>query len=75
MAEGAALIMQWSSMISRGFESLTLGRMCGFRVYARFQLHLLGSVAELERSIIRERQAEGIAAAKARGGYTRGDHQ
>lgn len=37
--------------------------------YARFQLHLLGSVAELERSIIRERQADGIAAAKARGVY------
>lgn len=37
--------------------------------YARFQLHLLGSVAELERSIIRERQADGIAAAKARGAY------
>lgn len=37
--------------------------------YARFQLYLLGSVAELERSIIRERQADGIAAAKARGVY------
>lgn len=37
--------------------------------YARFQLNLLGSVAELERSIIRERQADGIAAAKARGVY------
>lgn len=37
--------------------------------YAKFQLHLLGSVAELERSIIRERQADGIAAAKARGAY------
>ncbi|MBO0596946.1 recombinase family protein [Nesterenkonia sp. E16_7] len=37
--------------------------------YAKFQLHLLGSVAELERSIIRERQADGIAAAKARGVY------
>ena len=32
-------------------------------------LGLLGSVAEFERSIIRERQAEGIARAKARGVY------
>lgn len=31
--------------------------------------HLLRSVAELERSIIHERQADGIAAAKARGVY------
>lgn len=30
---------------------------------------LLGSVAEFERSIIRERQVEGIARAKARGAY------
>lgn len=35
--------------------------------YAMFQLHLIGAVAELERSLIRERQREGIAAAKARG--------
>lgn len=32
-------------------------------------LGLLGSVAEFERSITRERQAEGIARAKARGVY------
>ena len=32
-------------------------------------LGLLGSVAEFERAIIRERQAEGIARAKARGVY------
>lgn len=37
--------------------------------FATFQLHLLGAVAELERSMIRERQREGIAAAKARGVY------
>lgn len=37
--------------------------------YGRFQLHLLGAVAELERSLIRERQAEGIARAKAEGKY------
>lgn len=32
-------------------------------------LGLMGSVAEFERSIIKERQAEGIAHAKARGVY------
>ena len=36
---------------------------------AKLMLGLLGSVAEFERSIIRERQAEGIAKAKARGMY------
>ena len=34
-------------------------------------LGLLGSVAEFERSIVRERQAEGIARAKERGVYDR----
>ncbi len=36
---------------------------------AKLMLGLLGTVAEFERSIIRERQAEGIAQAKARGVY------
>lgn len=36
---------------------------------ARRMLGMLGSVAEFERSIIRERQAEGIARAKERGVY------
>ena len=36
---------------------------------AKLMLGLLGSVAEFERSIIRERKAEGIARAKARGIY------
>ena len=36
---------------------------------AKLMLGLLGSVAEFERSIIRARQAEGIAKAKARGVY------
>lgn len=37
--------------------------------FATFQLHLLGAVAQLERSLIRERQREGIAIAKTRGVY------
>ncbi|WP_270886257.1 recombinase family protein [Pedococcus sp. 5OH_020] len=36
---------------------------------ARLLLGVMGSVAEFERAIIRERQAEGIRAAKARGVY------
>ena len=37
--------------------------------FARLQLQLLGSFAEFERNIIRQRQAEGIAKAKMRGAY------
>ncbi|EFP57822.1 resolvase, N-terminal domain protein [Dermacoccus sp. Ellin185] len=37
--------------------------------FATFQRQLIGAVAELERSLIRERQREGIELAKARGAY------
>ncbi|NDB62032.1 recombinase family protein [bacterium] len=37
--------------------------------FAKLQLHLIGSFAEFERSIIRKRQAEGIAKAKEKGVY------
>lgn len=37
--------------------------------FAQFQLNVIGSFAQLERAIARERQAEGIRAAKARGVY------
>ncbi len=37
--------------------------------FATFQLHLLGAVAQLERSLIRERQREGIALGKTNGVY------
>ena len=36
---------------------------------AKLMLRLMGSVAEFERFIIKERQSEGIARAKARGAY------
>lgn len=36
---------------------------------AKLTLGLMGSVAEFERSVIKERQAEGMARAKARGVY------
>lgn len=37
--------------------------------YADFQLNMLGSVAQLERSLIRERQRQGIAIARAKRTY------
>ena len=37
--------------------------------FAKLQLQIIGSVAEFERNIIRKRQAEGIAKAKAKGVY------
>ena len=37
--------------------------------FAMLQLQMMGAFAEFERSIIRQRQAEGIARAKARGVY------
>ena len=36
---------------------------------AKLQLQMMGAFAEFERSLIRKRQAEGIAKAKARGEY------
>ena len=37
--------------------------------FAKLQLQMMGAFAEFERNIIRKRQAEGIAKAKARGVY------
>lgn len=37
--------------------------------FASLQLHLLGAFSQFERAIIRKRQAEGIAQAKAKGVY------
>ncbi|MDQ2851898.1 MAG: recombinase family protein [Actinomycetota bacterium] len=37
--------------------------------YAMFQLHMLGAVAQLERSLIRERQRQGIAIARGKKTY------
>lgn len=37
--------------------------------FARLQLQMMGAFAEFERNIIRSRQTEGIARAKARGVY------
>jgi DNA invertase Pin-like site-specific DNA recombinase len=37
--------------------------------FAQLQLHLMGAFAQFERSIIKKRQAEGIAKAKTKGVY------
>lgn len=37
--------------------------------FARLQLHMVGAFAQFERSMIRKRQKEGIAKAKAKGVY------
>lgn len=39
------------------------------RLQLQLQLHLLGAFSQFERAIIRKRQAEGIAKAKAKGVY------
>lgn len=62
------------SLTGKGVEVEFLKEGLTFRpgasdAYAEFQLGVLGSVAQFERSIIRARQAEGIALAKARGQY------
>lgn len=41
----------------------------GVDPFAQFQLSLMGAVAQFERDLIRQRQSEGIAAAKKRGAY------
>jgi DNA invertase Pin-like site-specific DNA recombinase len=50
-------------------EGLTFQATAQADPLAVFQLQILGSVAQLERALIRDRQREGIAAAKARGVY------
>lgn len=40
--------------------------------FAKLQLQMMGAFAEFERNIIKKRQAEGIAKAKAKGVYTGG---
>lgn len=51
-------------------EQLTFKPSAQADPFAKLQLHLMGAFAEFERSIIRERQREGIARAKERGVYT-----
>jgi DNA invertase Pin-like site-specific DNA recombinase len=50
-------------------EKLTFKPSAQADPFAKLQLHLMGAFAEFERSIIRERQREGIVRAKERGVY------
>lgn len=51
-------------------EKLTFKPSAQADPFAKLQLHLMGAFAEFERSIISERQREGIARAKERGVYS-----
>ena len=53
-------------------EGLTFQATARADPLAVFQLQILGAVAQLERALIRDRQREGIEAAKARGVYRGG---
>jgi DNA invertase Pin-like site-specific DNA recombinase len=50
-------------------ENLTFQATAHLDPLEVFQLQILGAVAQFERALIRDRQREGIAAAKARGAY------
>ena len=50
-------------------EGLTFQPTAGADPLAVFQLQVMGAFAQLERALIRDRQREGIEAAKARGVY------
>ncbi|GAA1174260.1 recombinase family protein [Ornithinimicrobium humiphilum] len=68
------LVTTVQSLVDRGVVVEFLREQLVFRPgaddpYANFQLQLLGSVAELERALIRQRQREGVAKARARGAY------
>lgn len=50
-------------------ENLTFGKDKTNTIFDQLLLNLLGAFAEFERNLIRERQREGIAIAKAKGKY------
>lgn len=64
-----------SELVAKGVAVQFLAERVTFRPgttdpFAEFQLNVMASFAQLERAIAKERQAEGIRAAKARGVYT-----
>ena len=63
-----------AELIDKGVAVEFINEKANFRAgasdpFAEFQLNIMASFAQLERSISKERQAEGIKAAKARGAY------
>ncbi|MGP5394881.1 recombinase family protein [Arthrobacter rhombi] len=63
-----------AELIAKGVAVEFIAEKASFRSgtadpFAEFQLNIMASFAQLERSISKERQAEGIKAAKARGVY------
>ena len=66
--------LQLVELVQGGLSVHQAAKTCGMHPTAAYAVAIeagciSGSVAEFERSIIRERQAEGIAKAKARGVY------
>lgn len=51
-------------------ENMTFDASKDADPYQRLQFHMIGAIAEFERSLSKQRQAEGIEKAKARGAYT-----
>lgn len=50
-------------------ENMTFDASRDADPYQRLQFHMIGAIAEFERSLSKQRQAEGIEKAKARGAY------
>ncbi|GAA3513933.1 recombinase family protein [Georgenia daeguensis] len=62
-------------LVAKGVVVEFLDERVAFRpgatdAFAEFQINIMASFAQLEKAIAKERQAEGIRAAKARGVYT-----
>ncbi len=62
-------ILQRVTAAGASFACLQQGGVDVTTSTGRLMLGILGSIAEFERELIRERQAEGIAKAKQRGAY------
>lgn len=66
-SKGATVVFHKENLIFKGNEKQD--------PYQKMMMTMLGAVAELERSILLERQREGIAVAKAKGKYKGGKNK
>ena len=64
----AGRALQWHCR-GQGFDPPRLHQKDGGSAFQTLQLQMLGAFAQFERTVIRKRQAEGIAKAKAQGWY------